>query len=124
MAHKGKTHLNYVIICPEDQVDEGDRIFRSHGKWMERTHHRSGPKALLTYEVSKAPELTNPMDTSSGKTGNMVYVLTEVYESEAGVADHFEQAQSGWEDFAALGEWLRKCTMYGVPQAPIINSLW
>ena len=124
MAHEGKTHLTYVIICPQDQVEEGDRIFRSHRVWIERTHHRSGPKALLSYEVSKAPELSNPMDTGSEKTGNMVYVLTEVYESDAGVADHFQQAQSNWDEFGALGEWLGKCRMYGTPAAQIINSLW
>jgi hypothetical protein len=124
MAHEGKTHLTYVIICPPDQVEEGDRIFRSHRTWMERTHHRSGPKALLTYEVSRAPELSNIMDTSSDETGDMVYVLTEIYESEEGVADHFQQAQSSWEDFGALGDWLGKCRMYGTPAAPVMNSLW
>lgn len=124
MTHEGKVHLNYVIVAPRDQVEEGDRLFRSHRRWMESTHHRDGERALLSYEVSRAPELTNPMDTASAPTGNMCYVLAEVYESEAGVADHFAQAQSNWEDFQALGEWLGNCRMYGVPAAPIINSLW
>jgi hypothetical protein len=124
MANEGKIHLNYVIIAPADQVAEGDRIFRSHRSWMESTHHRSGERALLSYAVSRSPELTNIMDTRSAPTGNMCYVLSEVYETEAGVAEHFEQAQSNWQDFNALGEWLAKCRMYGVPAAPIINSLW
>jgi quinol monooxygenase YgiN len=124
MANKGKVHLNYVIIAPADQVEEGDRIFRSHQTWMESTHHRDGDKALISYEVSKAPELENPLDTSSNPTGNTVFVLAEVYESEAGVADHFQQAQSSWQDFGALAEWLGKCRLVGTPAAPIINSLW
>ncbi len=124
MAHEGKTHLNYVIIAPEEHVAEGDRIFRSHKKWMERTHHRSGDRALLSYEVSRAPELENPMDTGSAPTGNMCYVLAEVYETDAGVADHFQRAQESWEDFPALVEWLGKCSLYGTPASPIINSLW
>lgn len=124
MAHEGKTHLTYVIIAPPDQVAEGDRLFRSHGPWMKATHHRTGEQALLSYTVSKAPELTNPMDPSSAPTGNTCFVLTEIYESPAGVADHFAQAQSGWQDFPALVGWLGKCKIYGVPVAPIVNSLW
>src|SRR5262245_15505399 len=31
--------------------------FKSHGSWMEATHYRTGEKALLSYNVSKAPEL-------------------------------------------------------------------
>jgi quinol monooxygenase YgiN len=124
MAHQGKTHLTYVIIAPPDQEDEGRRIFKSHGRWMESTHHRTGEKALLSYEVSIAPELTNPMDQSSAATGNTCFVLTEIYESEAGVADHFQQAQSTWEEFPALVEWLARCRMFGVPAARITNSLW
>jgi quinol monooxygenase YgiN len=124
MANKGKVLLNYVIIVPADQVAEGDRIFRSHQTWMESTHHRDGDKALISYEVSKAPEIENPLDTSSSPTGNTVFVLSEVYESEAGVSDHFQQAQNSWQDFGALGEWLGKCRIVGTPAAPIINSLW
>ncbi len=124
MAHKGKIHLNFVIVAPADQVEEGERLFRTHGPWMEATHHREGDKALLSYSVSKAPELSNPMDPNSAPTGNTCFILDEIYETEAGVADHFQQAQASWQDFSALGEWLEKCTITGVSAAPIINSLW
>ena len=124
MSHEGKVHLTYVIVAPSDQVEEGDRIFRSHKAWMESTHHREGAKALLSYEVSKALQLSNPMDTSSPPTGKTCFVLAEVYESEAGVEDHFQQAAASWEDFAALGAWLGKCEIVGTPSAKIINSLW
>jgi hypothetical protein len=124
MAHRGKIQLTFVITAPPDQVAEGDRIFASHGPWMERTHHRSGDKALLTYNVSKAPELSNPMDPTSEPTGNTCYILSEIYETEAGVQDHFEQAMSGWEDFPALLAWFEKCQVTAVPAAPIFNSLW
>lgn len=77
MAYHGKTQLTFVIVAPPDQVEEGDRIFRSHAPWMEATHHRTGAKALLSYNVSKAPELSNPMDPSSAPTGNTCFVLTE-----------------------------------------------
>ena len=124
MTNIGKTQLTYVFSVPSDQVAEGDRIFRSHGPWMKATHHREGGKALLSYNVSKAPELSNPMDPNSAPTGNTVFVLHEIYESDAGVVDHFEQAMNSWSEFPDLVAWLEKCKVAGVAASPIINSLW
>ena len=124
MATKGKIQLNYVIVAPPDAVAEGDRLFASHGPWMESTHHRSGGKALISYNVSKAPELTNSFDSSSAPTGNTVFVLNEIYETAEGVSDHFAQAMAGWKDFPALVKWLEQCKVSGTPVAPIVNSLW
>ena len=47
MVRHGKTQLTFVINASPDQVEEGDRIFRSHVTWMQATHHRDGEKALL-----------------------------------------------------------------------------
>ena len=124
MSHKGKTQLIFLFVAPPDQVEEGDRIFRSHGPWMETTHHRKGDKALLSYNVSKAPELSNPLDINSAPTGNTCFILSEIYETTAGVTDHFQQSQSSWQDFPAIIKWVEKCTVKGLPAAPIINSLW
>ena len=124
MAHKGKIQLLFVIVAPPDLAEEGDRLFRSHAPWMEATHHREGEKALLSYNVAKAPELSNPMEPNSAPTGNTCFILSEIYETGAGVADHFQQAESSWQDFPALVTWMEKCTVTGVPVAPIINSLW
>ena len=124
MSYKDKIQLTFVIVAPPDQVEEGDRLFRGHVPWMEGTHHHDGDKALLSYTVSKAPELSNPSDPESDPTGNTCYILTEIYETAAGVEDHFQQAEASWEDFQALGEWMEKCKVTGVAAAPIINSLW
>lgn len=124
MSYKGKTQLLITITATPDQVEEGDRIFRSHVTWMEATHHRDGDKALLTYNVSKAQELSNPMDLNSAPTGNTCFILNEIYESDAGVADHFQKAMTGWQDFPAFAEWLEKCKVTAVPAAAIFNSLW
>jgi hypothetical protein len=91
---------------------------------MRATHHRDGDKALLTYNVSRAPELSNPLDQNSAPTGNTVFILHEIYETDAGVTDHFQQASSGWKEFPGLVQWLQKCKVSGVPAARIINSLW
>lgn len=124
MAHKGKIQLTYVIVAPPGEVAEGDRLFRSHGPWMEATHHRTGEKALLSYNLSKAPELSNPIDPSSAQTGNTCFILSEVYETEAGVTDHFAQSMENWKDFPAFAAWLQKCKVTGLPAARIVNSLW
>jgi hypothetical protein len=124
MDYKGKTHLNYVIVVPPELEGEADRIFKSHAAWMESTHHRSGESALHQYVVSKAPELSNPFDPSSEPTGNVCFILDEVYETDAGVSDHFQMAMSGWSEFPALGELLGKAEVRGAPAARVFNSLW
>ena len=125
MAYHGKIQLTMIAIAPPDQVAEGDRIFQSHGTWMESTHHRSGEKALLSYNLSKGPELSDPMDLNSAPTGNTCFVLTEIYEGKAGVVDHLEQTFKTWGDdgHAAL-KWMEKCKVTFVPAASIVNSLW
>ena len=35
MTYHDKTQLTLVIIAPPDQAEEGDRLFKSHGVWME-----------------------------------------------------------------------------------------
>ena len=124
MSTKGKTQLALVIVATPDLVEEGDRIFQSHAPWMEATHHRDGDKALLSYNVSKAPELSNPLDLSSPTTGNTCFILNEIYETEAGVSDHFQQAMASWKDFQPFVDWLGKCKVTAVPSAPIFNALW
>jgi|SRR5687767_9771554 len=124
MGRKGSTQLTYVIIASSELTGEGDRIFRSHQTWMEATHHREGEKALLSYDVSKVPELLNQLDPSSEPTGNTIFVLSEVYQTDAGVADHFEQAAATWPDFGSLMDWMEKCDTTLVPSARIVNSLW
>jgi len=124
MAYQGKTRLTYVIVSPPDAVAEGDRIFASHATWMAGTHHRSGPKTLHTYDVSKSMELSNPFDPDSEPTGNTCFVLNEIYETDEGVSDHFRMGVDGWEDFPALVEWLGRCNVSGAPAGRIFNSLW
>lgn len=124
MAHKGNLQFVMIFKVPANLVAEGDRIFRSHAAWMERTHHRDGDKALLIYDLSKAPEMENPMDPNSKTTGNTLFILAEVYRGPAGLADHWAQAQENWEDFGALNEWMGKCEFTLVNGAQIVHSLW
>lgn len=124
MAHKGKTQLLITFVATPDQVPEVDRLVASHAAWMERTHHREGPKALLSYNFAKGPEQTNPLDPSSAATGNTRYVLNEIYETPAGIADHWQQAQESWSDFMAMVEVISACNPQSLHAGPIAASLW
>mgnify|MGYP007002409936 CR=1 FL=1 len=124
MARKNNLQFTMIFSCPAQHVSEGDRIFRSHAAWMERTHHRSGDKALLIYDLSKAPEMENPMDSNSGTTGNTLFIISEVYAGSAGLDDHWKQAGENWQDFGALNEWMAHCKVTLVNGAPIQHSLW
>ena len=124
MSQKGCTQFTVVFTVTPENVAEGDRIFASHAAWMSRTHHRDGDKELVRYNLSKAPEMANPMDPSQGLTGNTNYVLTEVYTNPSGLQDHWEQAQGNWEDFGALNEWLGKVESQMINGSTIVHSLW
>lgn len=124
MSQQGNLQFLVLFSVSPEHVPEGDRLFRSHAEWMERTHHRHGDKALLRYNVSKAPEMENPMDPNSSPTGNTNFVLAEVYTGSAGLQDHWQQAENSWEDFKALQAWLGKVDYRMVNGAPIVHSLW
>ncbi|MGI8861405.1 MAG: hypothetical protein ACR2GV_01570 [Gaiellaceae bacterium] len=124
MSHKGKAQLTVIFTATPELVGEGDRIFEKHAAWMGKSHHREGDKALLSYNIAKGPELSNPLDPSSEPTGNTSFVLNEVYETQAGVDDHWKQAAEGWEDFGALAEWGGKCKVTTLHGSPVVQSLW
>ncbi len=123
MSHKGKTHLVIMLTVGPDSVAEGDRIFENHGEWM-KGHSREGDTAMLSYSVSKGPELANPLDPTSAPTGNTIFVIDEVYESPAGVAEHWKQATETWGDLGALVEWSGKATVATLHSGTLVQALW
>lgn len=113
-----------LITVGPDQVEEVDRIFASHAEWMEKTHHRDGDLALLSYNVCKGAEVSNPLDPASEPTGNTTYSLTEVYETPAGLADHWKQGQESWQDFSAFLGAAQGAQVAVLHGSPVIRSLW
>ena len=124
MSHKGKVQLTVIFTATPDLVEQGDQIFESHAAWMAESHYREGEKALLRYNVVKGPELSNPLDPSSEPTGNTCFVLMEVYESEAGLEDHWRQGAENWKDFPTFGDWGSQCKVTTLHGSPVIHSLW
>jgi len=124
MAAKGKAQLLITFVARPDEVDKIDSLVASHGAWMAKTHSRDGSNALLSYDFSKGPELANPLDPGSEATGNTRYVLNEIYESPAGIQNHWQQAQQTWGDFAAMTEVLTRCSPQTLHNGEIAESLW
>jgi len=120
---QGKIQLNIVFTATPNLVGEGDRIFESHAKWMEESHPRDGENALLSYSVAKGPELSNPFDPSSEPTGNTTFVVSEVYESQSGVANHWKMGAETWKDFPAMGEWGGQCKVTVLHGTPVVHAL-
>ena len=113
MNLNGNTQLTMVFVATPDLEAEGDRIFKSHALWMEKTHYREGDLALLQYTVGKGTD----------DDGNIHFVVTEVYESEAGLKDHAEQGRQNWKDFDAFMQWTKECERTS-KVITIIDSLW
>ena len=68
MSDVGKTNIVVMWTMGPEDVAEGDRIFESHVAWM-KGHPRSGDTALLSYTISKGPELSNPGRPQLGADG-------------------------------------------------------
>jgi len=124
MSHEGKTQVTFIFTARPDQVEEGDRLFASHAAFLEKTHYREGELALLRYNVVKGDELSVTLDPSSEPTGNTCFVLTEVYETPAGLADHWEQGAGSWQDFQAFVAWASAVDTKVLHGSPVIHSLW
>jgi hypothetical protein len=123
MSFMDKTHLIIVYTVEADDVPEWDRIFASHGEWMTG-HPREGDTALLSYTISKGPELSNPLDPNSDPTGRTVYVLDEYYETPAGVARHWQDAMENWGDFSAIVETASRATVTTLHSGTVVQALW
>ena len=123
MSGVGKTDIVVMWTVGPEDVAEGDRIFASHVEWMQG-HPREGAAALLSYKISKGPELANPLDPNSDPTGNTIFVLTEIYASPAGVPEHWKQAVESWQDLPAFMEWSTKGKIGTLHNGTIVQALW
>ena len=82
------------------------------------------PAARQENLTQRQPELSNPLDPTSEPTGNTRYVLSEIYETSAGIMDHWGQAQASWGDFPAMVEVLSSCNTQTLHGGAIAASLW
>ena len=118
--YKGKTQLTRIWTVKPDSVEKMKEIAESHTKWMKETHYKEGEKALLMLNWCMEIE----KDEEGNQTGNTLFVLTEVYESVAGVDDHYKQAEDVDFNFIPhdMGEMTLSLT--ACDRGKVINSLW
>ena len=119
---EGKTVISMTVAVKGDMESLADEVFRKHKDFMKRTHHALG---LLSYNVGKNKEFSNPMDPTSEPTGRIVYSLHEVYTTPEGLAKHWELGAK--EPF--FGDFLKVCTGEGNTMvlqqgAPAVQSLF
>jgi hypothetical protein len=123
MSDVGKTNVVIMFTVGPEDVAEGDRIFDSHADWMTG-HPRDGDTALLSYKISKGPERSNPLDPNSDLTGNTIFVINEVYETPAGIAEHWRQGFETWRDVPALMDWSAKAKVNTLHSGEVVHGLW
>jgi hypothetical protein len=123
MSDVGKTNIVVMWTVGPDDVAEGDRIFASHVDFMTG-HSRDGDTALLSYKISKGPELSNPVDPNSEPTGNTIFVLSELYETPAGVPEHWRLAIKDWQDLPAFMDWSAKANVQTLHSGSVVQGLW
>jgi len=102
--------IHIVWRVPSADEAEVDAYWKSHEEWMKGSHVMGleGDDAvaprLLEFYISKGEELNNPMDPASGKTGNLLYIMSETYAAAAGIGSHMEKGTKDWPGMAKLGE--------------------
>ena len=81
-----------------------ESFIETHEKFMRETHHIEGEvePIILCYAILKSPELNNPLDPSSGETGNTLQGITEIYQGPEGAGAHMELGQQREEMFSEL----------------------
>ena len=124
MSLQGNAHLVIMWTVDSEDESEWDRIFASHGRWMVN-HPREGETALLSYTISKGPELSNPMDPSSEATGKLIYVLDEYYQTPAGISRHWQEAMASWaDDLGAVTQVSSRARVSTLHSGTVIHALW
>ncbi len=66
----------------------------AHERFMRETHFTEGETEprVLVYNITKCPELKNPLNPDEGTTGYTLFGLHEVYRGPEGCAAHMASA--------------------------------
>ena len=103
--YQNKKQLQFIWIFKPELTDVAKRVAEDHVKWMNETHTKEGAKALLVLNWSIGAEFKE-----GAETGNIALILTEIYENQDGIDDHFNQAQNNESYFRDdLDEFSKNC---------------
>ena len=124
MSNLGKIMISMQVIAGPEEAEEGKRLFASHAEFMESTHHQEGEFKMISYNIAAGPEFVDPLAHELIPTGNTIFLMVELYETEKGVAEHWRLGQTEWQEFPQMMEWLKKCDMTILHGSKVIQSLW
>jgi hypothetical protein len=121
----GCVGFHVAFSVPKDAVQRMESFLETHEKFMRETHHIEGDvePVILCYAVLKSPELNNPLDPSSGETGNTLYGITEIYNGPEGGAAHMELGQQREAMFSELVALTTDYCVSGILGVPIIRAM-
>ena len=111
-GHADFNAFGFALVVPEANIEEVEAVIASHRKFMNETHSVDGDMGtrLNSYSVIKMPQMNDFTDPSKGMTGNVLYILSEHYETPQGLAKHMEAGNS-WDGIGPMMEVMMK---YGV----------
>ena len=88
-GHDTANAFGFALVVPKAQEQRVDKLLASHREFMNNTHSVTGDMEtrLNSYSVIKAPEMVQFGDPSKGMTGNIIYILSEHYETLDGLVN-------------------------------------
>jgi len=116
-SYKGRPTIHLVWRVPAADEAAIDAYWKSHETWMQKGHvmglagNDEETPRLLKFYIAKGKELKNPFDPSQGETGNILYIMAEVYATAAGIRSHMAKGPVEWDGMKELGPMQEK---YGV----------
>lgn len=117
---KGSPTIHMTWVVPAANEKEVDAFWNSHESWMRKTHtmgeasakdDSKGPR-LNEFFIAKGPELKNPLNPEEGKTGKIIYQMSEAYVDAAGIGKHMELAQESFKE--GFDEMMKLNAQFGV----------
>lgn len=124
MSNIGKVMTSMQVIAGPDEAAEGKRLFASHAEFMKKTHYKEGKLALLFYNIANGPEYVDPLAPELVTTGNTIFLMVEIYETNEGLAEHWRLGTEEWKDLEEMMAWLKKCNMTILHGSKVVHSLW
>ena len=100
-GHGEANAFGFALVVPAEKVESVEKLLASHRAFMENTHSVTGETStrLNSYSVIRMPEMAQFGDPSKGMTGNMIYILSEHYETPEGLSKHLA-AGNEWSDIS------------------------
>ena len=111
-GHENFNAFGFALVVPEADVEKVEAVMDAHRAFMNETHSVDGDMKtrLNSYSVIRMPQMVDFTDPSKGMTGNVIYLLSEHYETKDGLAMHLEAGNS-WD---GIGSMLEVMMEYGV----------